>query len=66
MKQKMKSLSSLKKRVKRSAGGKFLHAPCGTSHNNGSKSKRQKRRLHVAATVERSLNERMRRLLPYK
>jgi ribosomal protein L35 len=66
MKQKVKSLSSLKKRVKRSARGKFLHSPCGTSHNNGSKSTKQKRRLHSAKRVEKSLNKRMSELVPYK
>jgi ribosomal protein L35 len=66
MKQKTKSLSSLKKRIKRSAGGKFIHRGCGVSHNNGSKSKRRKRGLHVPAVCEGRLGERMRELAPYK
>ncbi len=63
---KTKSLSSLKKRVRRSPGGKFLHRSCGTSHNNMSKSKRRKRRLHRPAVARGSLARRMRVLVPYK
>jgi ribosomal protein L35 len=66
MKNKTKSLSSLKKRIKRSAGGKFIHRGCGTSHNNASKSKRRKRGLHIATACEGRLNERMSELVPYK
>ena len=66
MKQKTKSLSSLKKRIKRSGGGKFLHRGSNRSHNNGSKSKRRKRGLHVPTVCEGRLNERMSELVPYK
>ena len=66
MKQKTKSLSSLKKRIKRSAGGKFIHRGCGISHNNASKSKRRKRGLHVPMVCEGRLGERMSELVPYK
>jgi ribosomal protein L35 len=63
---KQKSLSSLKKRMKRSAGGKFIHRPAGTSHNNACKSKRRKRGLHGPAVLEGRLAQRVRRLVPYK
>lgn len=63
---KRKSLSSLKKRVRRSAGGKYIHSRSGTSHNNSCKSKRQKRRLHTAAVAGPSLERRLRELVPYK
>jgi len=66
MKQKTKSLSSLKKRIKRTAGGKFIHRGSGRSHNNGCKSKRRKRNSHVPATFEGRLGERVRELVPYK
>ncbi len=66
MKQKMKSLSSLKKRIKRSAGGKWIHRRSGTSHNNASKSKRRKRGLHTPAVLSGRLAERVSELLPYK
>lgn len=63
---KTKSLSSLKKRIKRSAGGKFVHRRCGTSHNNMSKSKRRKRQLHTPAVATGSLARRVRALVPAK
>ncbi len=66
MKQKTKSLSSLKKRIKRSAGGKFLYHGSFRSHNNSSKSKRRKRGLHVPAVLEGSLAKRVSELVPYK
>jgi len=66
MKQKTKTLSSLKKRVKRSAGGKYFHRGCGTSHNNASKSRRRKRGLHVPAVLEGRLAQRVSELVPYK
>jgi ribosomal protein L35 len=66
MKQKTKSLSSLKKRIKRSAGGKFIHRGCGMNHNNGSKSKRRKRGLHVQIVCEGRLGQRVSELVPYK
>ncbi|MBM3313123.1 50S ribosomal protein L35 [candidate division WOR-3 bacterium] len=66
MKQKTKTLSSLKKRIKRSGRGKFIHRRCGTSHNNAGKSKRRKRGLHVPAVLEGRLAERVSELVPYK
>ena len=66
MKNKTKSLSSLKKRIKRTAGGKFIHRGCGKSHNNASKSKRRKRGLHVPAVLEGRLAQRVSELVPYK
>jgi ribosomal protein L35 len=66
MKQKTKTLSSLKKRVKRSAGGKLIHRGCGRNHNNGSKSKRRKRGLQVPVVLKGRLAKRVSELVPYK
>lgn len=62
---KMKSLSSLKKRVRRTAGGSYVHRPCGTSHNNQSKSKSRKRRLHVPVVASSARQRQLKRLVPY-
>ncbi len=66
MKQKLKSLSSLKKRIKRSAGGKFLHKRSGRSHNNACKSKRRKRLLNRPAVLTPEQGKRIAKLVPYK
>ncbi len=66
MKTKMKSLSSLKKRVKKTAGGKYVHRHGGTNHNNGCKSKRRKRNLHSPVTATTTQAKRMKQLVPYK
>lgn len=66
MKQKTKSLSSLKKRIRRSAGGKFLYRNSNRSHNNSSKSKRRKRGLHVPSVLEGTRAKRISELVPYK
>ncbi len=63
---KQRSLSSLKKRVKRTARGKYVHRRCGTSHNNASKSKRRKRLLHKPSVLKGSLAGRVATLVPYK
>ncbi len=65
MKTKMKSLSSLKKRVKKTGSGKYLHRHGGANHNNGCKSKRRKRNLGapVVATVTQA--KRIKKLVPY-
>ncbi len=62
---KMKSHSSLKKRIKKTASGKYIHRHGGTSHNNGCKSKSQKRRLHASSEVDKTVKRRVKRLLPY-
>ncbi|MEO0071283.1 MAG: bL35 family ribosomal protein [candidate division WOR-3 bacterium] len=64
MKIKQKTLSSLKKRVKTTATGKYRYYPGGTSHNNRIKSSKRKRLLHRAA-ISLSLRKRLKRLLPY-
>jgi ribosomal protein L35 len=66
MKQKVKSLSSLKKRIRRSAGGKFMHKRGGTNHNNACKSKRRKRVLNATAVLTKEQGRRMAKLVPYK
>jgi len=63
---KLKSHSALKKRIWRSGGGKFLHRHSGTSHNNTTKSKRQKRRLHVPAQLSPAVERRLKRIMPYQ
>jgi large subunit ribosomal protein L35 len=66
MKNKQKTLSSLKRRVKRTGTGKFKFHSGGTNHNNGSKSRAQKRRLHTAKTARDGLAARIKQLVPYK
>ncbi|HTW91861.1 MAG TPA: 50S ribosomal protein L35 [bacterium] len=66
MKQKTKSLSSLKKRIKRTAGGKFLYRNSNRSHNNSSKSKRRKRGLNVPTVLDGERARRLSELVPYK
>ena len=62
---KMKSVSSLKKRIRKTGRGRFVHARGGTSHNNACKSKSRKRRLHLPAEATATESKRLRRLLPY-
>jgi ribosomal protein L35 len=66
MKQKTKTLSSLKKRIKRSAGGKFSYRASNRSHNNSCKSKRRKRSLSVPSVLEGRRARRISELVPYK
>ncbi|MEO0005047.1 MAG: 50S ribosomal protein L35 [candidate division WOR-3 bacterium] len=65
MKRKLKTLSALKKRVKKSATGKFLHRRSGTSHNNSVKNSRRKRWLHRPAVVDSTKVKALKRLVPY-
>ena len=62
---KMKSVSSLKKRIKKTGRGKFFHGHSGTSHNNACKSKSQKRRLRTPSEVTKTEAKRLTQLLPY-
>jgi ribosomal protein L35 len=66
MKRKKKTLSSLKKRVKKTATGKYVHRSSGTNHNNGCKSSRRKRALHVPVSANRTQANRLKKLAPYK
>ncbi len=65
MKTKIKTVSSLKKRIKRSATGKFLHRRAGTSHNNSVKDSRRKRWLHRTAVADKTKVKALKRLVPY-
>jgi len=62
---KIKSVSSLKKRIKKSATGKFLHRRSGTSHNNRVKNSRRKRWLHRTAVADKTKAKALKRLIPY-
>ena len=66
MKYKIKSHSSLKRRVKRTGTGKYKYRSGGTNHNNGCKSKRQKSRLHAPVIAGKSRSARIKTLVPYK
>ena len=66
MKRKMKTLSSLKRRIKKTASGKFKRRHGGTNHNNGCKSKGQKQRLHASAMATKGQTRKLRQLVPYK
>ncbi|OYD15737.1 50S ribosomal protein L35 [candidate division WOR-3 bacterium JGI_Cruoil_03_51_56] len=65
MKHKMKTVRALKKRIKKTASGKYIHRHGGTSHNNGCKSRGCKRRLHTQTEVDETMTKRMKQLLPY-
>jgi len=66
MKYKMKTLSGLKRRAKKTGKGRYLVGHPGTNHNNGSKNKRQKRRLRDADTAHPMNARRIKKLAPYK
>ncbi|MCX7784711.1 MAG: 50S ribosomal protein L35 [candidate division WOR-3 bacterium] len=62
---KLKTLSSLKKRVKITAQGKISRRKAGKSHLLSSKSRKRKRMLSHASIVDKSYEKKMKRLLPY-
>ncbi len=62
---KMKTHKGLKKRVKVTKSGKVKRAHANILHNAGSKSNRQKRRLHSAAYVDSSNMAAIKKMLPY-
>ncbi|HDQ99305.1 MAG TPA: 50S ribosomal protein L35 [candidate division WOR-3 bacterium] len=64
MKNKLKTLSSLKRRVRRTGTGKFKFHSGGTNHNNGCKSKAQKRRLHAPKIASKGVAARLKQLAP--
>ncbi|MFO7675033.1 MAG: bL35 family ribosomal protein [bacterium] len=66
MKHKQKTLSSLKRRVKKTGTGKYKFFSGGMNHNNGCKSNAQKRRLRKARIAEGGLAARVKKLVPYK
>ncbi len=61
---KMKTKSSLTKRVKVTGRGKLKRYKSGHSHLLESKSKTRKRRLRQSTTIEGKNERRMKRLLP--
>lgn len=65
MKYKIKTLSSLKGRVRRTGTGKYRFKSGGTNHNNGCKSNAQKRRLHTPKIARDGLAARLKKLAPY-
>lgn len=61
---KQKSLSSLKKRIKITAHGKFSRRKAGKRHLLSSKSRKRKRSLSHSSIVDKTFVKKMRRLLP--
>ena len=61
---KQKSLSSLKKRVKVTAHGKFSRRKAGKRHLAGSKTRARKRSLLNDVIVDKTFTKKMERLLP--
>ena len=61
----MKTHRGLRKRVKITKSGKVKRAHANILHNAGSKSNRQKRRLHSAAYVDKSNMTAIKKMLPY-
>lgn len=62
---KLKTLSSLKKRVKITAQGKIVRRKAGKSHLLSSKSRKRKRALSKASVVNKSYEKKLKQLLPY-
>ena len=62
---KMKTHSGLKKRLKITKRGKIKRAHANILHNAGSKSKKQKRRLHSQTYVDSSNIAAIKKMLPY-
>jgi large subunit ribosomal protein L35 len=61
---KAKTLSSLKKRLKITATGKYLRRKAGKSHLLSSKNRRRKRNLSRPTVVSKSFSKKFRALLP--
>lgn len=61
---KQKSLSSLKKRIKVTAKGKYLRRKAGKKHLLSSKTRARKRSLKNATVVHKTFTKKMQRLLP--
>lgn len=61
---KQKSLSSLKKRIKLTARGKYRRRKGGKRHLLSSKSRARKRRLSGSSIIDKTNVKKMRRLLP--
>jgi large subunit ribosomal protein L35 len=61
---KQKSLSSLKKRIKVTAHGKFSRRKAGKRHLASSKTRARKRSLLNARIVDKTFTKKMERLLP--
>jgi large subunit ribosomal protein L35 len=61
---KQKSLSSLKKRIKVTATGKYLRRKGGKRHLATSKTRERKRSLTNATEVNKTFTKKMQRLLP--
>jgi|UniRef100_A0A7C3UYL4 large subunit ribosomal protein L35 len=62
---KLKTLKSLKKRVKITATGKLMHHRAGKRHLLSGKGKRRKRRLSRPTVVKKSEAKRLKKVLPY-
>jgi large subunit ribosomal protein L35 len=62
---KMKTSRAAAKRFKRTATGKIKRGKAFARHHLGLKSRKRKRHLHAAATVEPTERKQMRKLLPY-
>lgn len=60
---KLKTLSSLKKRIKITAHGKISRRKAGKSHLLSSKSKTRKRKLSKAVIVDKTYTKKLKRLL---
>ncbi len=60
MKNKMKTHKGLKKRIKITGTGKWMHKSANTSHLAGSKTKRQKKRLDQSNIVSKCDFKRLR------
>jgi large subunit ribosomal protein L35 len=62
---KMKTSRATAKRFKRTGTGKIKRARAYSRHHLGLKTRKQKRRLHSSAIVEKTEKRHMQKLLPY-
>ncbi len=62
---KLKTLSSIKKRVKLTATGKLMHRRAGKSHLLSGKKGSRKRRLKKPKELRKTESKRLKRFLPY-
>jgi len=62
---KMKTHSGLKKRVKLTKNGKVKRTCSNTLHNAGSKSNKQKKRLHKGTYADAANVKTIKKMLPY-
>ncbi|MDR0957756.1 MAG: 50S ribosomal protein L35 [Clostridiales bacterium] len=62
---KMKTNKSVAKRFTVTATGKLNHSKCNKQHNTGKKTPKRKRNLRQETIVDSTMQNNMKRMLPY-